>query len=343
MKKDSHLPISGSVKARGGIYEILKLAEEIAINEGLLSYTDNYEIIDSPKFKDLFKTYSVAVGSTGNLGLSIGIISAKLGFNVTVHMSADAKQWKKDMLREKGAIVVEYKDDYSKAVAEGRKQCEGNPKAYFVDDENSKTLFLGYAVSALRLRKQLEALNISVDAEHPLFLYLPCGVGGAPGGITFGMRTVFGPNAHCFMVEPTHSPAMMLGLLTKLHEKVSAQDFGIDNLTAADGLAVGRPSGFVGKTLEKDISGVMTVEDDFLYKLLYHLAETENIYLEPSALAGLKGYIDLSTSHEAQEYLKNFNLLPYMKNSIHISWATGGGMVPQQIMDEFVEIGKKMQ
>lgn len=343
LKQDSHLPISGSVKARGGIYEVLKLAEEIAIKEGFLSYEDNYEIIDSQKFRDLFSNYSVAVGSTGNLGLSIGIMSAKLGFKVTVHMSADAKQWKKDLLREKGAIVVEYKDDYSKAVAEGRKQCEGNPKAHFVDDENSQTLFLGYAVSALRLKKQLEKQNITVDASHPLFLYLPCGVGGAPGGITFGMRTVFGPHAHCFMVEPTHSPAMMLGLLTKMHEEVSAQDFGIDNLTAADGLAVGRPSGFVGKTLEQDISGVMTVEDDFLYKLLYHLAETEQIKLEPSALAGLKGYLDICISPEGKEYLTKYNLLENMNNSTHISWATGGGMVPPHIMDEFISIGKSNQ
>lgn len=343
LKQDSHLPISGSVKARGGIYEVLKLAEEIAIKEGLLSYEDNYKIIDSQKFKDLFSNYAVAVGSTGNLGLSIGIMSAKLGFKVTVHMSADAKQWKKDLLREKGAIVIEYKDDYSKAVAEGRKQCEGNPKAHFVDDENSQTLFLGYAVSALRLKKQLDAQNIAVDESHPLFLYLPCGVGGAPGGITFGMRTVFGPHAHCFMVEPTHSPAMMLGLLTKMHEDVSAQDFGIDNLTAADGLAVGRPSGFVGKTLEQDISGVMTVEDDFLYTLLYQLAQTEQIKLEPSALAGLKGYIDLCTSPEGKTYISDFNMTNHLANSTHIAWATGGGMVPTHIMDEFISIGESKQ
>jgi len=336
LKMDSHLPIAGSIKARGGVYEVLKYAESLAIEARILSAKDDYSIISEEKFKTFFSGYKIQVGSTGNLGLSIGIISATLGFEVIVHMSADAKKWKKDMLKSKGVTVVEYEDDYGKAVEEGRKSSDADPKSYFVDDENSKDLFLGYAVAASRLKKQLEEKAIGVDEKHPLIVYIPCGVGGAPGGVAYGIKRIFKENAHCFFVEPVLSPCMLLGMASKLHEKISVYDIGINGITHADGLAVATPSGFIGRVMEPILSGIFTVNDAKLYDYLRFLKGSENKIIEPSSCAAFEGPRTLLKNDATKKYVEE-NLKGNIENACQIAWATGGVMVPEEEMNKFLE------
>ncbi|WP_045478572.1 D-serine ammonia-lyase [Vibrio owensii] len=334
LKKDSHLPISGSIKARGGIYEVLTHAEKLAIEAGLLSESDDYSKLASEELRQFFQQYSIAVGSTGNLGMSIGIMSAKLGFSVSVHMSADAREWKKNKLRSHGVNVVEYEQDYGVAVEQGRKEAEKDPTCFFIDDENSQTLFLGYSVAGERLKQQFDEMGIVVDSNHPLFVYLPCGVGGGPGGVAFGLKMAFGDDVHCIFAEPTHSPCMLLGVHTGLHDDIAVQDLGIDNITAADGLAVGRASGFVGRAMERLLDGYYTMTDERMYRHLGELSELEDIRLEPSALAGMIGAVHVSNDKAYQARMQFTE--EKLNNATHLVWATGGGMVPEEEMSSYL-------
>ncbi|WP_342387326.1 D-serine ammonia-lyase [Salinicoccus bachuensis] len=330
IKSDDSLTVSGSVKARGGIYEVLKYAEDLALEHGMIDSDDDYGQFDTEKFRHFFSDYTIICGSTGNLGLSIGIIGAALGFKVVIHMSSDAKQWKKDMLGRNGVMVVEHEDDYSKAVEKGREEALADDKSYFVDDEDSEPLFLGYAVAALRLERQLEKKGIRVDASHPLYVYLPCGVGSAPGGISFGLKHVFGDAVHPVFAEPVHSPCMLLGLMTGMHDGVSVRDIGLDNRTVADGLAVGRPSKFAGKLLADDIHSLYTVQDDEMYTLLAACYDREHMKIEPSAAAGLPGPAILHRNIDRSE----------IRSATHIIWSTGGSMVPDEEWQEDYRKGK---
>jgi D-serine dehydratase len=293
IKADHALPIAGSVKARGGIYEVLHFAEQLAQRYALANHT-------------------LSVASTGNLGLSVGIMGRALGFQVCVHMSAVAKQWKKERLRQKDVMVVEHGSDVTAAARAAREMAEHEPNTYFVDDENSPLLFLGYSVAALRLKRQLEGAGIRVDEEHPLFVYLPCGLGGAPCGITFGLK-----------------------LLTGIEGDVSAYDIGLENATEADGLAVAVASRFVRPFARALVSGCLTLQDDDLFRFIYQLDKAQGLRMEPSAAAGFAGPIRLLSEQAGRAYLDKWELTSHMKNANHILWTTGGLLMPDDEYEGF--------
>jgi len=325
IKGDHALPVSGSIKARGGIYAVLRIVDSVAVKEGIFNPDRTFSL--SGKSREVFSRYTVAVGSTGNLGLSIGIAGRAFGFKVEVHMSSDARSWKKELLGRIGAEVIEHDGDYSAACAAARSIAEKSETTVFIDDENSRDLFYGYSVAALRLKDQLDMAGISVSGKNPLFVYLPCGVGGAPGGITFGLKYLFGDSVHCFFAEPAQAPAMTLGLVTGKYSGISIEDIGLTGKTCADGLAVGRPSEFVSRLMSRILDGAYTVQEDDFYGFSGMLYDLEGIKIELSAAAGLAGAAAFIKGDMGADYISDLDA--DSGDITHLVWTTGGSMEPK--------------
>lgn len=325
VKADHDLPVTGSIKARGGVHELLCQVERIAFAEGIALEGD-LTVLLGAEARSRFARHTLIVASTGNLGFSIGLLARAFGLGAEIHMSRDAKAWKKDRLRALGARVVEHDCDFSEAVERARIAVSlQGPEAYFVDDESSRELMLGYAVAAYELAEQLAARDIAIGAERPLFVYLPCGVGGAPGGVTFGLKQLFGRNAVCVFVEPTASASMFAALSQEPAHPVHVSELGLDNRTIADGLAVPRASPLALAVVGRMIDAVVAVNDEALLDQVRSVWRTAGLRLEPAAAAGFAAVVPW-LQHLQQTVPSG--PLPAWRNAVHVVWTTGGSLLP---------------
>lgn len=118
--------------------------------------------------------------------------------------------------------------------------------------------------------------------------------------------------------------------------EICVQGIGLDGKTLADGLAVGRPSKFVGKIIDNLISGIFTVEDRVLFEYLRKLNYYEGIKVEPSACAAFEGVHKIYQYPEGIKYIDNY--VDCKRDRInHIVWVTGGALVSEDIMEKYLD------
>lgn len=341
MKADNDLPVAGSVKARGGLFEVVTTAIAQAREAGLLAEGEDAAKLARPEMRDFFRARTMSVGSTGNLGLSVGITARALGYRAVVHMSADAKAWKVKRLTDLGVSVIQHASDYTAAVAAARDAAALDPLCHFVDDEDSPTLFRGYSASAAELAEELAAQGIEIGPERPLMVYLPCGVGGAPGGTAQGLRAVFGANVHGFFCEPVQAPSGLVRLAYKGKYK-TVYDVGLTNKTEADGMAVATFSDFVAGRMEERLAGAFTVGDDTLFTYLLKTHDLMGEKLEPSAASAFRGPEMVMLSDDAAGFRAQHLAGVDPAQVVHVVWATGGRFVPEAQYEAFVTEARKL-
>ena len=130
--------------------------------------------------------------------------------------------------------------------------------------------------------------------------------------------------------------------LTGLHDGISVHDIGLDGRTLADGLAVQRPSGLVGRAVGPRVTAFCTVEDAELPPLVARLWREEGVKAEPSACASVaaaRAFCSLSGA-EADDALAARGLTrAEIAAGTHVAWLTGGAMMPQEEFAALVEQG----
>lgn len=343
-KMDAELPISGSVKLRGAVFEVLSHAKALE-KEGVSS-------------QDARGGYTVTTASTGNLGLSVGLVARKLGFKVLIYVSHEAFPWKVELLKNAGAEVVTIDGDYTEAVSRCRKDSL-EKGYYFVDDERSELLFKGYACAAFEIAESEELKQVAEEqkkegltkelkdagygGDFPIFVYIPCGIGGAGGGIAAGLKALLGDRVHIFFAEPLEVPSVMVGLQSGRFDEVDVYEIGYTGKTDADALACGRMSKINGEIIRQSVSGIYTVEDDKMYGYLKLLGECESVKAEPSSMVALQGIGQMYYTRAGMEYLIEKGIVGLMDASVHIAWLTGGGKLPDEEYQRFYKLGEEKE
>lgn len=342
LKRDDDLPVAGSIKGRGAFFAVLEHAETLAIAKGLITKGQDLSSLSSDEARAIFREYKIAVGSTGNLGMGIALLAAALGFDATVYLSEEAADWKKERLTDKGCKVFEHDGNFKEALQKGRDDCaaanEAKPaSAYFVDDEDSKALSVGPTVAGLRMKEQLESQGIKIGADHPLFVYIPTGVGGGPSGVLRGLVDAFQDEGlhqhiHGILVQPKQCASVLarMSIPDKDNQQpVDVYHLGLDNKSPrGDGMAVPQASELAFGNLQVNAAGAMTVSDEDMLKNTARLHKTEGIIIETTAAASINGP-KWCASKAGHEYIRKNGMEKAMPNAVHVMWFTGGGKVPE--------------
>jgi len=73
-----------------------------------------------------------------------------------------------------------------------------------------------------------------------------------------------------------------------------------------------------------------------MFRCLKILWDSEDIRLEPSALAGIASVFNFHDGNKIKAYCSRQAINP--ENIAHLSWATGGNMVPESVMKGYYVI-----
>lgn len=230
--------------------------------------------------------------SAGNHAQGVAYAAKELGAKAIVVMPTTTPLMKVNRTKSYGAEVILHGDVYDEA-------CE---YAYKLAEEHGYTFI--HPFDDLGVATGQGTIAMEIVKELPLVDYILVPVGG--GGLATGVSTLakmLNPNIKVIGVEPAGANCLQVSLEAGEPTELP----GVN--TIADGTAVKRPGEKIFPYLQKNLDGIITIQDDELIVAFLDMVENHKMIVENSGLLTVAA-------------LKHMNV----KNKKIVSVLSGGNM-----------------
>ena len=205
--------------------------------------------------------------SAGNHAQGVASAAKASGVKAVIVMPTTTPLIKVERTKSYGAEVVLYGDVYDEACEKALSMAEEEGYT-FIHPFDDLTVATGQGTIAMEIIKDLPLVD---------YILVPIGGGGLATGVST-LAKLLNPNIKVIGVEPAGANCMQVSL-----EKGEVTTLPGVN-TIADGTAVKRPGEKIFPYLQKNLDGILTVEDPELVVAFLDMVENHKMIVENSGL-----------------------------------------------------------
>ena len=216
---------------------------------------------------DELRQKGLITASAGNHAQGVAYAAKAYGVKATIVMPASTPLIKVNRTKSYGADVILYGDVYDEACAYALELAED--KGYtFIHPFDDLDVATGQGSVAMEIIKELPFVDC---------ILVPIGGGGLATGVST-LAKMMNPNIKVIGVEPAGANCMQVSLKNKKVTTLPSVD------TIADGTAVKTPGTKIFPYIQKNIDGIITVEDSELIVAFLDMLENHKMLVENSGL-----------------------------------------------------------
>ena len=213
------------------------------------------------------KAKGLITASAGNHAQGVAYAAQHAGVAATIVMPTTTPLVKVNNTKDLGAKVILHGETFDDAAALAAKMSEEEGLTY-VHPFNDPVLATGQGTIAYEIFSDLPDVDI---------ILVPVGGGGLASGVST-LAKLLNPNVKVYGVEPTGAASMKASL-------EAGHVVSLDKVvTIADGVAVKTPGDQIFPYIQKNLDGIITIDDDELVDSFLDMMEKHKMIVENAGL-----------------------------------------------------------